>query len=157
MLLRRLRSESRAPSAEAIGKGYVKGRRLAFDKISRDGSGKCDAQFTGVETDRVFGILFEIARSEKSALEDAEGVGNGYREEILKINTPEGEVSAIAYIATAKEPVLRPYHWYKALVIAGAVEHDLPRDYIEWIRAFESQEDPNPERRAPNEAILFTS
>jgi hypothetical protein len=33
------------------------------------------------------------------------------------------------YYATDKDASLRPYHWYKALVIAGAREHGLPVSY----------------------------
>ncbi len=50
---------------------------------------------------------------------------------------------------------MRPYHWYKALVVAGAVEHNLPKNYVEWLRVFESTEDPDAYRRAENEALLF--
>jgi len=154
MLSRRLRAKERDPSAARIGTGFVKGRRLTFDKVSQDGSGKCDAEQTGVATDRVYGVLFETAKFEKKALDDAEGLGRGYREEYIEIDTPKGRFNAITYIAISKEPRIRPYHWYKALVVAGAVEHGLPGDYVEWIGAFESQEDLKAERRAKNEALL---
>ena len=55
------------------------------------------------------------------------------------------------------EPALRPYDWYKALVVAGAIEHSLPPAYVEWIRTFHSQPDPNVMRRAKNERLLFSS
>ena len=159
MLTRRLTAANRAPSAKPIGIGYVESRRLTFDKVSRDGSGKCDAQATGKKTDRVYGVIFEIALTDKTALDGAEG---GYAEEHVDVISVAGKVQletyiATTYIATKKEPVLPPYHWYKALTIAGAVEHGLPKDYVEWLRAFESVEDPNVERRAKNEAFLFAS
>jgi len=157
MLTRRLRAANRAPSAKPLGIGHVQGRRLTFDKVSRDGSGKCDAEATGKNTDRVYGVLFEIASAEKNALDRAEGLGKGYKEERVEVVTDSGTVKAITYIATEKEPILKPYHWYKALVLAGAVEHGLPSQYVEWLRAFQSLEDPNADRRAKNEALLFAS
>lgn len=157
MLTRRLTAANRAPSAKPLGIGYLEGLRLTFHKVSRDGSGKCDAERTGNDTDRVYGVLFEINSKEKDALDCAEGLGKGYKEEKVDVVTDSGNVRAITYIATEKEPVLRPYHWYKALTVAGAVEHGLPGHYVEWLRAFESVEDPNDSRRAENEALLFAS
>lgn len=157
MLTRRLISTDRAPSAKAVGVGYVECRRLSFSKVSQDGSGKCDAEVTGKKTDRVYGVIFEIALTDKATLNDAEGLGKGYAEESVDVVTGSSNVQAMTYIATKKEPVLRPYHWYKAITVAGAVEHGLPKDYVEWLRAFESIEDPNKERRAKNEALLFVS
>ena len=157
MLTRRLTAADRAPSAKPIGIGYVEGRRLTFDKVSQDGSGKCDAEATGKETDRVYGVIFEIALTDKATLGKAEGLGKGYAEERVEVVTVAAKVQLDTYIATKKEPVLRPYHWYKAITVAGAVEHRFPNDYVEWLRAFESIEDPKAERRAKNEALLFAS
>ncbi len=155
MLSRRLRV--RTPSAVVIGTGYVCSRRLTFDKVSSDGSGKCDIEQTTNLTDRVYGVLFEIACSEKSDLDAAEGLGKGYREERIIVSTSTGDIEAIAYVATAKEPALRPYHWYKAFVVSGASEHSLPGSYIEWLRTVDSKPDPKATRRAENEALLFES
>ena len=157
MLTRRLTAADRAPSAKAVGIGHVQGRRLTFDKVSQDGSGKCDAEATGQDTDRVYGVIFEILSTEKAALDKAEGFGKGYAEECVEVVTGSGRVPAMTYIATNKELGLRPYHWYKAIVVAGAVEHGLPKDYVEWLRAFDSFEDPNAGRRAENEALLSAS
>ncbi|HEV8308569.1 MAG TPA: gamma-glutamylcyclotransferase family protein [Methylomirabilota bacterium] len=155
MLSRRLLS--RTPSAIAVGVGYTTGRRLTFDKVSSDGSGKCDIEPTANPTDRVYGALFEIVSAEKPALDDAEGLGKGYREARVTVFTSGANREALAYVATAKEPALRPYHWYKALVVAGATEHALPRPYVEWLRTVESKQDPKAKRRAENEALLFGS
>lgn len=156
MLTRRL--QERTPSATPHGTGYVEGRRLAFHKVSKDGSGKCDIENTGSCTDRAFGVLFSIASTEKPALDEAEGLGNGYKEETVLVQKSDGTAAnAIAYIATTIEPAMRPYNWYKALVVAGATEHALPSSYVEWVRTFQSQPDPNLKRRTKNEKLLFGS
>lgn len=150
------RLKERTPSATPLGIGYVPSRRLTFDKVSRDGSGKCDIESTTKQTDRVYGVLFKISSSEKSKLDAAEGLGRGYKEEQIRVVMMNGDThDAIAYVATKKDPVLRPYHWYKALVIAGANEHKLPADYVEWLRTIESLHDPDAERRARHELLLF--
>lgn len=157
MLSRRLRASKRAPSAVTIDIGFVQGRRLTFDKVSQDGSGKCDIEFTKNPNDRAYGVLFKISSTEKPNLDEVEGLGKGYEEQKICVITKNGESVAVTYVATTKEPALRPYHWYKALVVAGAKEHGLPNDYVEWLRTFESQADPNTKRRAENEALLFGS
>lgn len=155
MLTRRLAAPNRAPSAVRTSIGYVEGRRLVFDKVSQDGSGKCDAQATQYETDRVYGVIFEIGNSDRARLDAAEGLEKGYKDQTVEVITPAGTISARTYIAMKKDSALRPYHWYKALTIAGAVEHGLPMAYVEWLRTFDSIEDPKSDRRAENEALLF--
>jgi gamma-glutamylcyclotransferase len=155
MLTRRL--TERTASAATVGIGFIEGHRLAFDKVSRDGSGKADIEATGNPTDRVYGVLFRIAAVEERKLDDAEGLGGGYRKGNVQVVTANGISPAVAYIATDKEAACRPYDWYKALVLAGAVEHGLPNAYVEWLRTTHSQTDPNVVRRAENEALLFNS
>ena len=64
-------------------------------------------------------------------------------------------MSAQTYVASFKEDPLLPYQWYKASVVAGAIEHDLPFEYIEWLRTFESQPDANAKRGTEREALIF--
>src|SRR4249920_812082 len=84
MLTARLRE--RVPSATAIGIGRLEGHVLCWDKRSwRDGSGKCDAEYTGQRSDVVWGVVFEFELEEKPALDQAEGLGNGYMEKMVNI------------------------------------------------------------------------
>ena len=152
MLTRRL--TARTPSAAAVGTGFVEGYRLSFDKVSSDGSGKCDIEPTNNTADRVYGVIFRIAAAEAGALDDAEGLGRGYRKGEVQVVTSDGTSPAVAYFATEKDPARRPYHWYKAFVVEGAIEHALPQAYIDGLRAVASQPDPNASRRARNEALL---
>ena len=157
MLTSRLITTDRAPSAVKIGTGYLCNRRLTLDKLSQDGSGKCDAEQTGSESDRVYGVIFEINREDEEKLDKAEGLNNGYKKESVQVITNEETINALTYIATKKETILKPYRWYKALIVAGAAEHKLPNNYIEWLRSIEAVEDPNIQRRRENEKILFAS
>ena len=152
MLTVRLRE--RTQSAVPVRTGQITRRRLTFNKVSTDGSGKCDIEQTDKDTDLVYGIIYRISVEDKQALEKAEGVGKGYDESTIEVATSEGTERAITYIATSKDPSLNPYHWYKALVVCGALEHGLPAYYVDWIRTIRSKEDFDVERRAKNEAIL---
>jgi hypothetical protein len=145
MLTARLRE--RVPSAMAIGIGRLAGYALRWDKRSgRDGSGKCDAEATGRQEDIVWGVLFELDPDEKPALDRAEGLGVGYMDKTVQVSTDTGQVTALMYYATDKDPSLRPYHWYKALVIAGAREHGLPAGYRSRLELVVTVSDHNPTR-----------
>jgi gamma-glutamylcyclotransferase len=154
MLTRRLTAPRRAPSSVAIGTAFAEGRRLTFDKVSTDGSGKCDIEETGNPADRVYGVLFRIDSAETGGLDEAEGLGRGYRKDEIQVVTQNGPSTAVAYFATDKEPARRPYDWYKAFVVHGAIEHRLPDAYIERLQVVPSQRDQDEARRARNEAVL---
>jgi hypothetical protein len=155
MLSRRLHALDRAPSAVAIDTGFVQGRRFSFGKVSRDGSGKSDIALTGNPTDRAYGVLYKINRREKANFEEREGLGTGYSETNIQVVTSTGTYTAVTYVASYVEDPLLPYQWYKASVIAGAVEHGLPNEYIEWLRTFEARSDANKKRRTERESLLF--
>jgi hypothetical protein len=145
MLTDRLRE--RVPSATAIGIGQLVGYALRWDKRSlQDGSGKCDAEATGRQDDVVWGVVFELDPEDKPALDKAEGLGAGYTEKTVNVLTETGPVTAVMYYATDKDASLRPYHWYKALVIAGAREHGLPPSYRSRLELVVTVSDPKPTR-----------
>ena len=152
MLTARLRE--RVPSATAIGIGQLEDHALHWDKRSwRDGSGKCDAEFTGQWSDVVWGVVFELDPEEKPALDKAEGLGAGYMEKVVSILTQAGWITAVTYLATDKDASLRPYHWYKALVIAGAREHGLPPSYRSHLELVVTVSDPDPARASIHNAL----
>jgi hypothetical protein len=152
MLTARLRE--RAPSATAIEIGRLEGYVLRWDKRSwRDGSGKCDAEFTGQRSDVVWGVVFELDPEEKPALDKAEGLGAGYMEKAVSVLTEAGPLSAVTYLATDKDASLRPYHWYKSLVIAGAREHGLPPSYRSRLELVITVSDPDPARASVHNTL----
>ena len=153
MLTARLRE--RVPSATAIGIGQLVGHALRWDKRSwQDGSGKCDAEATSRSDDVVWGVLFEVEPKDKPALDKAEGVGAGYLEETVNVLTEAGLVTAATYCANDKDATLRPYHWYKALVIAGAREHGLPASYRSRLELVVTVSDTDTARASRNKDLL---
>lgn len=155
LLTRRLRAANRAPSAQPLGLGRLSHHRLTFDKLSdRDGSGKCDAERTDRLTDCVIGVLYRVDQSEQAALDLVEGVGIGYRRAEVEVDTDDGRLRCRTYLATLKQPGIKPFDWYKALVLAGAREHALPGAYIEAIQRVDAVPDPDPLRRALHAPLL---
>lgn len=154
MSVPRLTARERAPSATPMGIAHVSGRRLTFDKAGRDGSGKCDCEYTGLQRDRVYGIVFLIKDTERAALDRVEGAGSGYDAVDLMVEMSGKTVTALTYIATNKDATLVPYDWYKHHVLKGARDAGLPTEYIEAINAATSHRDQDKAREARERALV---
>ncbi len=153
------RLTARCLSTHVHGRGHVIGRRLSFQKISKDKSGKCDIPLTDNAGDCVEGVLFWIDGLEKSKLDNVEGLGNGYGEETVDVVTTGGTLRAHTYVANATNHALDPYHWYKGVVVAGALEHKLPQEYVVALWGVSSIPDPCIARQDKRdaEALLKTN
>ena len=92
--------------------------------------------------------------AEKAALDKAEGLGSGYAEKQIVLDTSAGRLQAWVYYAINIEPSVAPYTWYKALVVAGAKQHSLPAAYIGKLEAVAARIDPDAERARINWTIV---
>ncbi|WP_254432231.1 gamma-glutamylcyclotransferase [Aquisalimonas sp. 2447] len=147
------RLQDRVPSAGFVAIGTLPAHRLRCHKVSRDGSGKCDAEETGNPEDRVVGVVYEISDDDKTALDRKEGLGSGYDEKEVEVTTAQGQLTALIYFATNTNSQLKPYRWYKEHVLIGARKNGLPPEYIAQIEAMEAIDDPDTERHDRELAI----
>lgn len=142
------RMRERVPSARVVGVGRVEGRRLAFHKRGRDGSGKADA--VAQAGSQIWGVVYAIDPEDRAALDRAEG---GYRAVEAEVRLTDGRtLRAFLYgaLPTRLDPGLRPFGWYKAYLVDGAREHGLPPAYVAALEALEALEDPDPDRDGRN-------
>jgi hypothetical protein len=143
------RLRKRMPSCKPLGIATLPGHALRFHKRSIDESGKCNA-FASGNDNSVIGVLFGFDPAERAKLDQAEGVGRGYEPAMVTVINEKGRRrKVLTYLATPNyiDDSLRPYGWYKELVLAGAKEHGLPPEYIsEYIHSVEAIEDPNKTR-----------
>lgn len=144
----------RLPDALVLGLGQLRGHRLRFHKRGRDGSGKCDCHPTGEEQHAVLGVLYRIPAAYKATLDEIEGIG--YRSVRIRVAAGGTTAAAFTYVARPEHAhaQLRPYAWYRDLVLRGAEHHGFPRDYIHMITATDVIQDPDPLRHALNAALL---
>jgi gamma-glutamylcyclotransferase len=153
------RLRARVGSACAVGPARLTNHSFRFHKRSdKDGSSKGNAYFTGNPEDTVWGVIFELDDRDKPALDRHEGVGYGYEErEVTVIDSGGNRQRLFMYVASESHinAELRPYSWYKRFVVEGAREHGLPPDYIAWLEQAPSIADPDQERDAVNQALLF--
>lgn len=148
------RLNARVESARPIGRACLAAHRLAFHKIGRDGSGKCD--IVPCATGLVHGVIFQIAAEQKATLDTFEDLGNGYAEGHITVMTDDQrEVQAFTYRALRCDPSLRPYDWYLCHLIEGAIENGLPRAYRDELAATATIVDPD-RHRAARERSLYS-
>ena len=143
------RIRRRAETAEVVATGYVTHRMIRFHKRSVDGSGKADAWYTSREDDRVWGVVYSLSAPDKATLDGHEP---GYEQQEVNVFAEDERIEAIAYVAKPEsiDSLLLPYCWYHRYVIDGAIEHELPDDYIEDLRGQQFINDPCKKRRGKN-------
>ncbi len=145
-----LRLSLRLPEARFEGTAAIPGRRLCFHKRSKDHSGKCNIVAC---SSSVHVAVYELDEQQKIRLDQIEGVGSGYTVEAIEV---PGFGECLTYAATASyiDDELRPYSWYKELVLVGCDALGLPGSYIARIREIASINDPDRARHANNMKIV---
>ncbi len=151
MLEERLRK--RCPSAIFCGIAYVCGYELRFNKRSKDCSGKANIVKIKNNKNKLYGVIFKINKNELSKLDKAEG--NGYERKddfiVVKVNNNQ-EIIVTTYFAKrgAINENLKPYHWYKQLILWGAIKAKLPNNYLAKLVAIKAERDYDEKRNEEN-------
>ena len=144
------RLQRRLASARLAGTGFLPGYALHFQKRGADGSAKCTIlpDGTGVHL-----AVYSIDAAEKPLLDRIEGIGQGY--DPVTLDLP-GFGPAFSYMASASHLAddLRPFCWYREMVLRGCRRHGFPADYVAAIDAIVPLRDPNVRRRQSNWAIV---
>jgi len=155
MLTARLRA--RVPSCRPLGVAWLPGHELRFHKRSKDGSGKCNA-LPAEGAAGVMGVLFSFDAIDRPGLDRAEGRGAGYDDTMVTVLDAKGRsLNVLTYLAHPDhiDNHLKPYGWYRDLVIEGSREHGLQQDYVaRRIEAVEAIEDLDRARDAEERAVL---
>ncbi len=148
------RMMARVPSVRPLGSARLEGFVLSWNKRSKDGSAKCSIEETGQREDVVWGVLYALNREDKRKLDDFEGLGHGYGERMVTVLAGGKPLRVWAYYATSVDLNVRPYDWYRDLVVAGAHEHGFPPEYIESLEAVPTIKDPDGKRAARERQLL---
>ena len=148
-----LRLQKRCPSAVFVEAATADGYAVNFSKLGRDASGK-GALFKK-EKSTALGVVFEIAESDLKSLDKAEGVWFGYDRRIdFEVVTNSGKtLETTTYLPPKMDIQLQPFGWYLALVVAGAIENNLPQDYIKKLKSTPYQIDEDQNRPSRLEAL----
>ena len=151
-----VRLRERVPSAKLVGATEFSKHCLSFHKKSHDRSGKCNLFHTGAESDLIYGAIYRIDPAHRSVLDRFEGKGNGYIDNQITLQFQRQEYSCFTYIAQESHIAddLKPYDWYKKLVILGARHMQFPDSYVSSIESVESMEDPDEVRRKEHDTLI---
>lgn len=120
----------------ALGAAKLMDYRLAFTrKSARWGHGVADVVPAAGEI--VWGVLYEIGDDCLAALDVKEGVGIAYnRHQITVTRKNSTAITAMTYMVINKlETELNPSPAYLDAIIDGAQAHELPEDYVNWLKS----------------------
>jgi hypothetical protein len=97
----------------------------------------------------VWGVVYEFAAAERGRLDAEEG---GYTPELMDIVDWRGvtHTGVAVYLANKSTTNLRAFDWYKAYIIGGAVQHDLPKEYRTFLEQLPALHDHDVERERQN-------
>jgi len=113
--------------------GWLKDYTLTFNKLGDNSSGY--ANILPDKGDIVYGVLYRLSETELQKLDRWEGVPQHYRRVPVAVETKAGTQQSVTYIAVKVQENLRPKRCYLELLIRGAIEHNLPNDYIQRLKS----------------------
>lgn len=145
------RLASRVGKIETLGCASVDGWRLEFSKRGADGSGKCTLIADPAATAHV--AVYAIEHGAKAQLDEIEGLGRGYDSDYLAL-AEFGRCYIYLAQPSALDRSLKPFDWYKTLVVAGAIHHGFPSDYVAQLSNVAASDDPDRVRAAENLAVM---
>lgn len=151
------RLTQRVPSVVKVSNAFLTGYKFVCNKISKDGSAKANIIKSDIPGELVWGVLFNIDNKEKPLLDKAEGLGFGYNEDKLTfLGDMDYPHAAQIYVADSKaiNNDLLPYDWYKEFIVTGAIQNQLPPEYISQLQSIICIDDPDEERKLKNYSIL---
>jgi gamma-glutamylcyclotransferase (GGCT)/AIG2-like uncharacterized protein YtfP len=123
--LKGARMRSRVEGAETCGVGFLDDFRWRCNKLGADGSAKANIErFPGA---RVWGVVFELETKDWTTLDGFEG---GYARLEVAIVVGGERVRAQTYLSERTTLDERPTALYRALMLAGAREHQLPAAFV---------------------------
>jgi gamma-glutamylcyclotransferase len=79
----------------------------------------------------VWGVVFRMPEADLGRLDMIEG---GYERTTVEVELDDRALACATYASTLRIDDAVPFDWYKRHIVAGAVEHGLPADYIAFLR-----------------------
>lgn len=100
-----------------------------FNKQNEDGTARANLTFS--EEEDVYGVVYQIGKSKHDVLFQTE---SGFRLMEVTVETDRGNIEAITFISDANIEDIYPSEEYLQTILEGAKEHDLPEEYIDFIK-----------------------
>jgi cation transport regulator ChaC len=114
------------------------GWRLVLDKPPLLPIGEAFANIVPEPHSNVMGVAYLVSVDAFDTIDLSEGVliGNYQRRaiQVIPLAGTAVAVEAFTLVSDRRDPALRPSTRYMALLIAGAIEHGLPDEYVDYLR-----------------------
>ena len=125
---------ARVSGAAALGRAHVSDWRLCFNKRGRDGTGK--ANLVAAPGALSWGVAWTLPDEAWPRLDRFEP---GYERHAFRLQRSSGDgLDAEAYLhaCPSDAPSIPPSDAYLDHLVSGALEYDLPAEYVAKIRSF---------------------
>lgn len=123
------RIKERISSASVLGPAWLPNWTLVCNKLGRDGSAK--ANIVSRKNAVVHGVIYTLNMEDLETLDRIEG---GYRRETMQVYSAAlDSVKVETYVAIQLTANPIPFGWYKDYILAGASEHELPAEYLNFL------------------------
>lgn len=151
-----VRLTERVESASLVASAKITGYQLKFHKLGQDDSAKCDLWHTGNAADTAYGAIYMLESRHKYVLDQFEGKGSGYIDGEIKVPYAGETLCCFTYLAQKAyiKDSIKPYDWYKKLVLGGASYLGFPDYYLQNLEAVDSKIDPDSERERIHHSLL---
>jgi len=114
------------------------GWRLAFNLAEAEGKPAVVANLVQDERCSTYGVVYRLPCEAVASLDAFEGVPDHYRRAMLWVEPcgRRARQAALVYLGQPARVVEegRPDSAYLELIVCGARQHQLPSDYVDWIR-----------------------
>lgn len=136
-----MQMRSRCPASRKIGNAVLYGYEICFPRKSSSRQGKGVASICENSRSYIEGVLFELTSSDLDRLDELEGVPHSYTRKPIKVLLNDGrEIIGETYFANSMEGnPFRPSKKYMEIIIQGAIENELSKDYIEKLKQIECE------------------
>lgn len=128
----------RCPNSQFEGIGILENYELCFPIISQKRNNAGVASIRKKDSSKVEGILYQISDDEIIIMDGFEGK-NYYRTK-LDVLFKNEIVTAYTYIAIDNESTHKiPSQEYMDIILSGAYENGLSKEYIDFLKKFETR------------------
>lgn len=100
-----------------------------FNKQNEDGSAR--ANIISSEEEDVHGVIYQIDQKQYDVLFKTEP---GFRLMEVSVETDRGNIEALTFISDADVEDIYPSELYLQTILEGAKEHELPEEYVDFIK-----------------------
>ncbi len=118
---------------EKLGLGVLNGYTFVYNKQGKDGSGK--ANIIRDSSDKVLGVVYKLP---KESLDIMSKFEKGYSPEYVRVYLNNEQIKCITYLADKHNNNLLPTKNYKNTILTYAIAAKLPKDYINFLKDFDT-------------------